>query len=573
MKSYLKIFVFTVPGLMFSPCRQMAQITTVQPDLPTAGESVVALSPFEVTAPQGYIPGNALSATGIGSEIRDIPINITVLTEDFLADRNYTFLTEALNFVSGVTSQGRDLGRINIRGFDALVQRDSMPSFNFIPTDGIQQIEILKGPSAVFHGRVRPGGIVNQLSFQPSFLPKDVLQVEGGTDSYYKGMIRSTGPVVKDKLAYLFIASRFHEESMIMDFKNRDSSYHTGKLTFKPTSNIAFTGSYEDIFSRNRPGQEIIVSHPAFVAAARAGLVPPGTTSPNWVRTNIGPSEPPGSAIISDIAFPDRYFNARGPDSETTQKGRIVRGQMLWTLNSVVSLRVSGQETYTHFRELWVNIFRWEAGGTWLSNRAIDNQIRTERQDYEAELSIRAQLLGTSHKLLAGYERNAFEGRNITLRGAPINYDPFRDGPRHIQTEMNLAQPNGFRGLFDNRALWTLSKVDSFYVTDQVELWQGKAGLVLGTRYTKETSGRATKIAVGKYTSQYGGYFRPVKDLTLFANYSETFEPNFTIDALTGKSAPTSVGEGYELGAKIELLDNQFFATISLYNAKFYAPP
>ncbi len=534
-----------------------------------ADASITVLSPFEVSAPQGYIMGNALSATGIGSEIRDIPINITVLTDQFILDRNYTFLTEALNFVSGVTSQGRDLGRINIRGFDALTQRDSMPAFNFIPTDGIQQIEILKGPSAVFHGRVRPGGIINQLSYSPSFTRETVLQMEAGTDGYYKGMIRTTGPLIDDKLAYLFIASRFQEDSTIMDYKDRGSKYHTGKLTFKASPALSFTFSYEDVFSRNRPGQEIIVSHPAFVAAAQRGAVTAGTTSPGWVAANIGPAEPPGAAIVTDLVFPSRYFNPRGPDNETTQEGRIVRGQMHWHINPWLSLRVSGQDLLSHYRELWVNLFRWEAGGTWLNNQAIDNQIRTERRDYEAELSLRTKVAGTSHKLLGGFERNDVEGRNITQRGVRVNYNPFRDGVRRITSEMNQANPNGFNGLFDNRALWSLSKVDSLYLTDQIQLWEDRVGLVLGSRYTKETSGRATKVSVSESTSQFGGYFRPAKSITLFANYSDTFEPNFTIDALTGKTAPTSVGDGYEFGAKLELLQNRLFATASIFNATF----
>jgi len=531
--------------------------------------TVVSLSPFEVLAPEGYIMGNALSATGIGSEIRDIPINITVLTDQFVQDRNYTFLTEALNFVSSVTSQGRDLGRINIRGFDALTQRDSMPSFNFIPTDGIQQIEILKGPSAVFHGRVRPGGIINQLSYSPSFSRETVLQAEAGTDGYYKGMIRTTGPLYGDKLAYLFIASRFQEDSTMMEYKDRGSKYHAAKFTYRASPALSLTLSYEDVFSQNRPGQEIIVSHPAFVAAAQRGEVPAGTTSPNWVRTNLGPTVPPGSVIVTDLAFPGRYFNPRGPDNETTQDGRILRGQMHWHINPWLSLRVSGQDLLSHSREFWINIFRWEAGGTWLNNQAIDNQVRTERQDYEAELSFRAKFAGSSHKLLLGYERNDVEGRNITLRGVRVNYNPFRDGVRHITSEMNQANPNGFNGLFDNRAPWSLSKVDSLYLTDQIQFLDDRLGLVLGTRYTKETSGRATKTSVSENTNQFGGYFRPAKNITLFANYSETFEPNFTIDALTGKTAPTSVGEGYELGAKVEMLEGRLFATASVYNATF----
>lgn len=55
-------------------------------------------------------------------------------------------------------------------------------------------MEIIKGPSSVFHGIVRPGGVVNVIKSSASFVEENYAKVEYGSYDYRKSVLHANGP-------------------------------------------------------------------------------------------------------------------------------------------------------------------------------------------------------------------------------------------------------------------------------------------------------------------------------------------------------------------------------------------
>lgn len=541
------------------------------PGTSAAAEETFVLSPFEVNAgaTRGYVASRSLTATGIGSEVGEIPVNLTVLTDDFIADRAVPSISEAVKFVSGVTANDRFIDGIKIRGFDSITQRDgATQNGGAFPVDDVQQAEVLKGASSIFHGIVRPGGVVNLVTYSPRFEPKTTLFAAGGTDEYQKLLLRITGPLYHDKLAYLFTASTFHQGNTVMKYGFKDYSFVSGKLLFRPLRNVSLKLSYDNYNFDTNTGQDIVVSHPLFLEAAARGEVPAGQTAQGWVATNLGYNVPPAPAIVSAQVFPYELFDAIGPDARTNFGQETLRGDLVWDLDQNLSLRVIAQQAKISNRVYWVNLFRAPAGGVYLNSTATDTRVLQEIKDVKAELSIGFDVLHSQHKVLFGASTSEGEGRNITLLGKPINYNPLTDGVRLLDNELNAANPAGFRGRFDNRALWSLDRANGLYANDQISLFDERLRLLGGLRYTERESGRATKLKVHDTTVQAGALYDITKTISIFANYGETFEPNFSVDAVTGNTAPTSTGNGYEGGVKFALSD-RYYVSASVFKTEF----
>ena len=153
------------------------------------------LKPNEKTPPQT----ERLTVRGVRSLVSDklpggvhnTPQSVTVVPQALLKSQAVTRLQDALKNVPGITlNAGEGAARgdtVNLRGFSA---------FNDFFLDGIrdaaiytrdsfnlEQVEVLKGPSAVLFGRGSTGGAINQVSKAPSLIENRSVTAEAGTNS------------------------------------------------------------------------------------------------------------------------------------------------------------------------------------------------------------------------------------------------------------------------------------------------------------------------------------------------------------------------------------------------------
>lgn len=112
------------------------------------------------------------------------------------------------------------------------------------------------------------------------------------------------------------------------------------------------------------------------------------------------------------------------------------------------------------------------------------------------------------------------------------------------------------------------------YLQDQISIFDNLK-LLAGLRY--DTVDQDTTLIPGAFvesgeinrnydalTPRLGIVYQPIEEVSLYASYSKSFNPN-TQNTVSGDPLEPEKGEGYEVGIKGELLDN-VFATLAYFD-------
>jgi len=143
----------------------------------------IVLSPFEVSSERdfGYLKTNAATATRIGMRIQDVPMNINVMSEDFIKDAGLLKVMDIFRYTASGAPDGRfamrrpansatPQGSFTMRGFTVnTLLRNGVFRYTSWNLDNVDRVEIVKGPAAVFFGQGYPGGVINYVTKKPSF--------------------------------------------------------------------------------------------------------------------------------------------------------------------------------------------------------------------------------------------------------------------------------------------------------------------------------------------------------------------------------------------------------------------
>ncbi len=146
-------------------------------------EEVTKLTPFEVASDKdyGYLKTNAATATRIGMEIQKVPINISVISREFLDDTNAKSLTDLFRYSAAAAGDTRfkmrvpaneatPQGGFTMRGFQVnTLMRNGVFRYISHNLDNVERVEVVKGPASVFFGQGYPGGVINYITKRPSF--------------------------------------------------------------------------------------------------------------------------------------------------------------------------------------------------------------------------------------------------------------------------------------------------------------------------------------------------------------------------------------------------------------------
>jgi len=213
-----------------TPAAASAEPTAARPSL--AAEPVdpntLVLSPFTVTSDKdyGYLKTNSSTATKIGMEIQKIPLNISVISEEFIKDTNMKDIQDVLRYQSSSAGDGRmgiiqpatgftPAGIMTLRGFPINSRlRNGLLRYNAYTLDNVERVEVIKGPAAVFFGNAFPGGVINYVTKQPSFskIPTSLTYSYSGYDSRIGGerVTLDTNQVFSDKAAMRIVGAWDH---------------------------------------------------------------------------------------------------------------------------------------------------------------------------------------------------------------------------------------------------------------------------------------------------------------------------------------------------------------------------
>lgn len=203
-----------------------------------------------------------VTATRQEEEIRKIPANVTVITEEDIRNSNAKTVLDLLRSEEGIVV--RDLlgngktAQVDLRGFgetgpfNTLVMVDgrrvneidlSGVDWTQIPLDQIQRIEIVRGAGSVLYGDNAVGGVINIITKPPSEKLTAAVGSKTGSYEHFKGKASVSG-------GHENIAGSLSASYESTDGYRRNAQFRTrdvgGKIVFDPTKylTLSLSGSY-----------------------------------------------------------------------------------------------------------------------------------------------------------------------------------------------------------------------------------------------------------------------------------------------------------------------------------------
>ena len=206
----------TVPEIVVSAPKQKPKVTRTKRAAP-AGAATASAQPAPAESATGLTGGTGVplqtvtTVSKTGTPLGDLPVSVTIVPRALVAEQGGTSLNDAVRNVSGVNIGGSSsygfFDRYTIRGMDARIYSDGFPDgdqSNGFPhsVNGVNYIEVLKGPGSALFGSGPPGGTVNIVHFTPSATPGYGIGTQVGSFGSWTTSVYATGPTTVPGLNY-----------------------------------------------------------------------------------------------------------------------------------------------------------------------------------------------------------------------------------------------------------------------------------------------------------------------------------------------------------------------------------
>jgi iron complex outermembrane recepter protein len=172
----------------------------------------------------------AAAADKTGTKLANLPQSVVVVPRAVVSEQGGTTLSDAVRDVSGINLGGSSsygfFDRFTIRGMDARIYSDQLPDgdqYNGFPhsMNGVQSIEVLKGPGSALFGTSTPGGSIDIVHFMPSAVPGYGISQQIRSFGSWTTSVYATGPTTLPGLTYRIDGLLQHSDGF-RDLKSAD---------------------------------------------------------------------------------------------------------------------------------------------------------------------------------------------------------------------------------------------------------------------------------------------------------------------------------------------------------------
>lgn len=568
--------------LLAAPCSAAAQTAPVSTP---ADDETIVLSPFTVDSTQdrGYRASNSIGGTRVNTPLKDVPMNIQVVTDELIRDLGAIDASESLRFQAGVEVGLRDGDRdtqVTMRGFGTTWQmREGFRRYDTSDSINIARQEIVAGPAAVLYGVSQPGGLINYITKRPekgTF--GEIRQIAGSYDFFRTELDvnhQPAGPLG------LRLTGAYTDAEGFRDYEFTRRTFFAPVVVYRPTAKTTLTVDFEFMdqdrgFTHNKL-RDVSLS-PTGAATNLPGFLPVSReqqwTGPDTVHEN----EVRNVMIIADHKFSDQFsvnlaFNSLDRvQQRTTQTHRGLMVAALRDRTGALVLDGAGNPIKA-VRTLWANDYN-------------DNTMWQTR----ADAVYRFDALGARHTILAGF--NFAKDTNYRLLREDRNPDPnnavdslgqnfryYAVGERN--PDLSIGNPNY------NPVNWARPwlnyrdpiELTSYYTNYQGAFLDDTLHALAGIRYDRNDYSRQwvwrrtgqadiRNSVTDKWSPNVGLLYRPLSWLSAFALMSESLEPRNGATNSFGVNFDPSFGESREIGLKFDAFDGRLSGTISAYEIK-----
>ena len=475
-------------------------------------------------------------------DIRDTPQPVTVITRQFMEERNMLDLTDVLTNTAGITVDYTDSERLsyNSRGFsvdamqiDGLSYTQSGAPFIQPDTAVLDRVELLRGASGMLRGSGNPSATINMVrklptrAFQASSSltlgswDRRRVEVDVSTPLNESGSVRGRVVAVKDKKD-LFQNGREEDREVLYGVVQADLTPRTTVSAWLQHTDLDATGAWGGM--------------PGTFGGASLNLPIDTFLGASWNRWNRYNDQ-------AQIGIEHRFDNGWSVRANAGYLG--------------LRIKTNGfKQTYIT-RTSTTNPYLMDM----TTSQYTGDDVRQQALSVVADGPL--SLFGRKHTLVVGAERTY--NRSIATYGAGSlfkqtvdirTFDPYSTYPEPTVTTMPAggAKPT----VVTNNGVFATAR---FSLADPL-------ALLLGTRLSWwENKSRATGAGykVTREATPYVGIVVDVSDeISAYASYTEIFTPQ-NVRGANGDILEPIIGEDFELGLKGEFFGGRLNASLGLF--------
>ena len=464
----------------------------------------------------------------------ETPGQVTVIDEQIIDEQRASTLGEVLKNDSSISegSKSTNRERFYLRGFElsssSSFLRDGSQHWSHYrqPIELLERVEVLKGPAGLLYGKSTPGGLVNMISKKPTYETQVTISQDIGSNNYTRSIADVSGALNEDKtLRARVILSQENQDSWRTRFDGTDveTERTVGGLfvDYDINEDIMLSAHYD------RTDELGDLDNGSKVDTTTGEVIDPNTVKDqNWAKTD------------NDVANYGVDLTANLTDS--------------WSVKTGISRQF-------YERQRTESDIHKDGSSYKSSDRHDEWTFDTAYVDFTGDVDA----LGVNHRLLVG--------------GNGLHYDYKRqyDSSKSCDTGTDTCsdgfnRPGDLNSSDDTVGSHSKSQHYGIYLQDLVtfnDSWQLLAGARFAVDKTEDSKGK--KEDYTNILPKLGVIYHPAENGSIYAVYSESFEPVATIndadDVNDGQKQDPMRGNLYELGSKWELLDNSLYVSGALF--------
>ncbi|CAD6526290.1 TonB-dependent receptor [Paraburkholderia sabiae] len=569
----MAVFATPLYAQTTTPATPAAQVAQAASSTSPASQPSASQPSDNATLPTVKVTSQADNATdfqadtsSVGAKVptalRDIPQAATVVPKAVLQSQAVSSFSDALRNVPGITigaAEGGQIGNnINLRGFSARTDiyldgfRDRGQYYR--DTFNLESIDVLYGPSSLYFGRGSTGGVINQVSKEPTLKKRADVSVQAGTHDRYRTTVDLDTPIT-DTSAFRINAFGQSLGSSRDVMKNKDYGV-APEVKFGIGTPTEITLSALIQHNRDQPDYGIppLNGHPAPVNRGTFY----GYTDDRTIQDVQTLSARIKHRFNDDLTLRNQtQFSHYSTEARATNAASVLTGPL-----GTSTALTNGNFTTIDPSKLFVKLQG--------KDRNINDHSVYNSTDLEAKFNTGP----LKHDVITGldlshetYSNQSFTATSPGLPSNTIGIVPLID-PAYT------PRPSNVKEVATNLAESSANGVGA-YVNDTVSIGQHWK-VVGGVRWDRYEASIHNSINVPGYatqtnyfTSVRGGIiYQPADWQSYYVSYGTSFDPSLEALTLTNgqQNLPPEHNKSYEVGAKLDLLGGGLSVTQSLFN-------
>ncbi|SKC87552.1 TonB-dependent receptor [Ohtaekwangia koreensis] len=477
-----------------------------------------------------------------GIKPMDLPQSLIVIDKTVLENQQAGRLSDVLVNTSGIYLMGATGGvqeEIAGRGFSYGSNNTFKNGVRFnngvMPEiSSLERVEVLKGSAAILFGNVTAGGVLNLVTKKPKFQDGGELSFRTGSYDFYKPSLDIYGSV-----------------------------NNSSKVAYRMNTSYENARSFRDNVTSER-----IYFNPSFII--KAGKKTEILVEGDYLKDNRTLDYGTGAVNYEIADVPrSRFLGASWSYYKAEQKSATITINHAlndnWTLNVLGSYQGFYNDQYGTTRPNASSQFvrtdgRWVRG---LQRSGTD-------QDYyivQANLTGKFSTGSIKHQVLFGADNDKYEN---TAQAYAYENPAITGNNKNVYDTINVYNLSLYQQRTDIPTMRLTSTTENpsqrvgVYVQDLISILEN-VKLLAGIRYSYMESGTdKTKTYDDAFSPRLGIVYQPLKEMSVFASYANSFTLNTGLDVNNERLAP-SVIDQYEVGIKNEFLKGFLSANITAY--------